>query len=58
MSSPRQLLATALLGRPVTEYIATERQAGKSWRRIAQALREDTNGQVDVTPETLRTWQR
>ena len=54
--TPTQRLAESLLGLPVLDWIATRRAAGLSWRRIAQILHSDTGGQVDVTPETLRTW--
>jgi hypothetical protein len=56
MESPRQILATTLLGRPVTEYIAEHRANRMSWRKLARKLEDDTNGLVVVTPETLRAW--
>jgi hypothetical protein len=58
MDSAKHLLATVLLGRPVADYIADARTAGTSWRRIEQAIRRDTDGQVDVTAETLRKWAK
>ena len=51
-----QRLADVLLGRPVEDYIAERREAGRPWRFIARDLHEATNGQIDVTYETLRTW--
>lgn len=49
-------LADLKLGRPVTEYVAEKRADGKAWRVIARDLYLDTNGEVDVTHETLRSW--
>jgi hypothetical protein len=54
--SAGQKLASLLLGQPVDQWIAAQRKAGLSWRLIARALYERTNGQVDVTYETLRNW--
>lgn len=54
--TPTQRLADLLLGRPLREYVDEKRAAGLSWRRISQALAADTEGSVDVTHETLRSW--
>jgi len=56
--SPNQRLAETLLDKPIGQYIAEKRTTRPrwSWRLIAEQLREDTNGQVDVTGETLRGW--
>lgn len=54
--SPAQRLATLLLGEDVREFIDHRRQQGRAWRFIARDLYERTNGQVDVTYETLRQW--
>lgn len=55
-ASPTRRLADLLLGRPVEEWISERRLAGRSWRLIERDLRETTEGEVDVTHETLRSW--
>lgn len=45
-----------LLGQPVQDWISARRASGRPWRLIARDLYEQTNGQIDVTHETLRTW--
>lgn len=54
--TPTRRLARVLLGQPVEQWIRDRRTAGKSWRRIALELRDTTNGQIDVTHETVRAW--
>lgn len=54
--TPTQRLATLLLHKPVTEWIAEQRAEGTSWRLTARALYAATDGQIDVTAETLRGW--
>ena len=54
--TPTQRLAGLLLGQPVDRWIAERRKAGRSWRLVARDLYEATNGQIDVTHETVRTW--
>lgn len=58
MPTPSQLLADEVLGRPLEEYVSEKRQARPrwSWELIADQLRDDTAGKVDVTRETLRGW--
>lgn len=56
--TPRQLLAELLIGRPLADYVTEKRNAVPKWpwRLIAEQLAADTDGQVDVTHETLRGW--
>ena len=54
--TPTQRLASLLLQQPVTDWIADRRDAGTSWRLIARELHTSTQGQIDVTAETLRGW--
>jgi len=54
--TPQQKLARLLLGRPVDQWIQERRAAGRSWRLITRDLYEATNGQIDVTHETVRAW--
>jgi len=49
-------LASLILERPIEEWIAERRAAGRAWRRVERDLLEATGGRVDVTHETLRTW--
>lgn len=51
-----QRLASHLLGRDVRDFIAEKRTEGRAWRYIARDLYDATDGQVDVTYETLRQW--
>lgn len=51
-----QRLASVLLGEDIRTFISTRREQGRAWRFIARDLYEATNGQVDVTHETLRQW--
>jgi hypothetical protein len=55
--SATQRLATILLGQDVNEFIDSRREAGRPWRYIARDLYDATNGQIDVTYETLRNWR-
>lgn len=54
--TPTQRLASLLLEQPVADWIADRRDEGRSWRLIARELQLSTNGQIDVTAETLRSW--
>jgi hypothetical protein len=54
--TPNQRLASLILGQPVQSWIITRRTAGRSWRLVARDLYEATNGQIDVTHETVRNW--
>lgn len=52
-----QRLADHVLGRPLEEWVAERRAAGDSFRTISIALREQTNGELDITETSLRQWQ-
>jgi hypothetical protein len=54
--TPNQKLAGMLLGKPVKDYIAERRAAGRSWRLVSRDLYEATNGQIDITGEAARLW--
>lgn len=54
--TPKQQLADLLLGQSLDEFVTSRRGQDRSWRLIARDLYERTNGQVDVTHETLRSW--
>lgn len=53
--TPTQRLATALLGEDLEGFVAA-RRPHTSWRLIARDLLEATDGQVDVTDQTLQNW--
>ncbi|MGE0794823.1 MAG: hypothetical protein AB7H43_15685 [Acidimicrobiia bacterium] len=57
-SSPAQRLASVLLGRPLEAWVAERRdpEVRMSWELIARQLRKATDGQVDVTGQTIRAW--
>lgn len=54
--TPTQRLADLLLPTSLADFVQTRRAGGRSWRLIARDLHEDTDGQIDVTAETLRGW--
>lgn len=54
-----QRLASLLLGTDLSEWVSERRNPAdvrRSWRVIANELRRQTEGEVDVTGETLRGW--
>ena len=51
-----QRLASITLGQPVHDWIAARRAEGASWRQIAEQLRQQTNGEIDLTHEACRRW--
>jgi hypothetical protein len=58
MTTLRQRYASHLLRKPVRDYITELRDQGVSWPKIARAIENDTNGEIVVTPETVRAWAR
>lgn len=57
--TPTQRLASVLLATDLREWVAERRNPAdirRSWRVIANELRRQTDGAVDVTGETLRGW--
>ena len=56
MATATHLLADVQLGDagPLSAFVAVRRNNGRSWRRIAANLHEQTG--IDVTSETLRSW--
>jgi hypothetical protein len=53
--TPKQRLASLLLGQAVAPWIRA-RRPDTSWRLIAAELREKTQGEIDVPPQTLINW--
>lgn len=51
-----QRLADILLDEPVETFVSRKRSEGRSWRLIARDIYTLTDGQVDVTTQTLRMW--
>lgn len=54
--TPKQRLASLLLGTPVTPWIRLRRLRGLAWRHIGAELRDATQGEIDVPPQTLINW--
>lgn len=54
--TPTHRLADLLLPTTLDDFVASRRAEGRSWRLIARDVHEQTDGQVDVTAETLRGW--
>ncbi len=54
--SPRQRVASLVLGRSVTAVIAEAREQGRTWPQIADQIRMQTGGEVGVTGEAIRLW--
>lgn len=44
------------MGRNVLDFIEEHRANGKSWPEIAQAVKDATNGEVDVTRQAIQQW--
>lgn len=55
--SAQERLASLLLGRPVGEFICEHADDDRSLTWIRKALATATNGEVDVTRETVRKWR-
>jgi hypothetical protein len=53
--TPTQHLADVLLDESLDAFVLSRRPA-RSWRLIARDLYDATEGKVDVTYETLRSW--
>ena len=56
--TPTQRLAAVKLGRPLADYVAEKRTARPQWpwKLIAEQLAADTDGEIDVSHESLRQW--
>ncbi len=56
--TPTARLADILLGDsgPLETFVRERRAAGRSWRQIERDLYRATDGEVDVTFETIRSW--
>ncbi len=55
-TTDKQMLASLLLGMPVEEWIAGQRELGRSWREVAERLNHATKGQIVVSHESCRQW--
>ena len=53
--TPLQRLAGMLVD-DLDGFVLTRREQGRAWRLIARDLYDATDGKVDVTYETLRSW--
>jgi hypothetical protein len=52
------MLASLQLGRPVEDFITEHHADDRSYRWIARALRDATDGATDVTDKTVAAWHR
>lgn len=57
-ATPSQRLASHYLGQDVRAWINERRAEGVAWRWIARELAEATDGTVDVTHESVRSWAK
>jgi hypothetical protein len=51
----REQVAAHYLGEPLKAFVLA-RRPGRSWRLIARDVYDKTDGQVDVTGQSLRNW--
>lgn len=56
--TPRMRLASLLMGRNVLDLIEEYRANGATWQEIRQAIRDATNGEIDVTWQAVQSWAR
>lgn len=56
VATPTRRLADLLLGGKLDDFVLTRRAEGRAWRLISRDLWEETDGELDVTYETLRSW--
>ncbi len=58
VQTPNHRLADLLLASegPLEAFVRSRREQGRAWRLIARDLYEQTDRQVDLTYETLRSW--
>lgn len=48
--------AERLLKGQLEDFVLSRRKSGRSWQDIAQDLRDETEGVLDLSRETLRIW--
>jgi hypothetical protein len=56
MPTPTRRLADHLLPGGVDHFVTKCRDLDMSWRQVALAMRDYTEGAIDVTGETVRNW--
>lgn len=56
MATVTRRYADLLLDGGFDAFVASRRAKGRAWRLISRDLWEETNGELDVTYETLRAW--
>lgn len=49
-------LLTTGHGYPLADWVADQRDNGKSWRVICIEIRDATDGHLDLPPQTLLNW--
>ena len=51
-----QSITDHLLGRPVADFIAERRAAGKTWPQVRDEIQSATGGAVNVTWQAVQIW--
>lgn len=54
--TPTRRLADFIVPGGLDAYVAQHRGRGDSWQRIARDLYLDTDGELDITFQTLASW--
>ena len=57
-TTPKQELASVLLGEDVMTWMDRAHRDGSTWRDIAGELSYRTNGAVSVTEQTIHNWRK
>jgi hypothetical protein len=54
--TPTRRLADTLLDGRLDEFVTSRRAEGRPWRLICRDLRDATDGAIDITEVTIRSW--
>lgn len=57
-TTPKQELASVLLGEDVMTWMDRAHAAGSTWRDVAGELSYRTDGVVSVTEQTIHNWRK
>ena len=57
-TTPKQELASVLLGEDVMAWMDRAHAAGSTWRDVAGELSYRTDGVVSVTEQTIHNWRK
>lgn len=56
--TPRMRLTSLLIGRDVQDLIEEMRANGATWPAIRDAIRDATDGEIDLTRQAVQQWAR